>query len=411
MHDIHLRSRGAASLVVVMVLFFLMMMAVVFNGRSLIFEQKTSANQYRYTQAFEAGEAGLQWALTLLNSGRIDANCTSSAEVTDSTFRDRYLTTNVDTGQLQPVAGVTAGCVRTPGGWSCSCPIAGQAALVASPGSANMPAFTIQFSAAPQSGMVSVKARSCSSFGTQCAAAATERSDAYVEVDSLFALAGGLRAPPSAALTALGNVAIVGTNLRVTNADDETNGVTINAGGTISGNPQLTSTPGTIGSQSIVAADSSISTLASEEKLFITFLGSDKAAFQRLSSVRRVTCSSDCGAAIQTAYDEGYRMVWISSNAAIGGSRTLGSATDPLLVVANGNLQLGDTARLYGVVYSGGTLSDDGGAAEVHGAAIAEGNFTGSGSTHFVYDPDVLARLHFRTGTFARVPGSWSDTR
>jgi len=413
MPDIGLRSRGAASLVVVMVLFFVMMMAAVFNGRSLIFEQKTSANQYRYTQAFEAGEAGLQWALTMLNGGRVDASCNAPAAAPDATFRDRYLTTDVATGQLQPVAGVTAGCVRTAGGWSCSCPTAGPAALVAPAGTANMPAFTVQFSVAPQSGMVNVKARACSSFGTQCAAAATERSDAYVEVDSMFALAGGLRAPPSAALTALGNASFSGTDVRVTNADDETNGVTVNAGGAITGNPRLTSAPGSVASGSMVAGDSSLSSLLTQQgdKPFVTFFGSDKAAFQRLGSVRSVTCAGDCGAAIQAAYDEGYRMVWIDGNAVIEGSRTLGSATDPLLVVANGNLQLGGTMRLYGVAYSAAILSDNGGSAELHGAAIAEGSFSGSGSTHLVYDPDVLARLHFRTGTFARVPGSWSDTR
>ena len=53
------RERGAATLVVVMVLFFIISMVAAYTSRNLIFEQRTSANQYRSTQAQEAAEAGL----------------------------------------------------------------------------------------------------------------------------------------------------------------------------------------------------------------------------------------------------------------------------------------------------------------------------------------------------------------
>ena len=52
-----------------MLLFFIISLVAAYAGRNLIFEQKTSANQYRATQAFEAAEAGLEWALAMLNGG------------------------------------------------------------------------------------------------------------------------------------------------------------------------------------------------------------------------------------------------------------------------------------------------------------------------------------------------------
>ena len=46
----HQTQRGAATLVVVVLLYLAMALIVVFTNRSLIFEQRTSANQYRSTQ-------------------------------------------------------------------------------------------------------------------------------------------------------------------------------------------------------------------------------------------------------------------------------------------------------------------------------------------------------------------------
>ena len=62
-----LRQRGAASLVVAMILLFGMTMVAFYANRGLLFEQRTSANQYRATSAFEVAEAGLEWATARLN--------------------------------------------------------------------------------------------------------------------------------------------------------------------------------------------------------------------------------------------------------------------------------------------------------------------------------------------------------
>ena len=100
-----LRQRGAASLIVVMVLFFVISMVAAYTNRNLIFEQKTAANQQRSTRALEAADAGIEWALTMLNTGRITNACATSALVTDTDFRQRYLVIDPANGNITPNTG------------------------------------------------------------------------------------------------------------------------------------------------------------------------------------------------------------------------------------------------------------------------------------------------------------------
>ncbi len=116
-----------------MVLFFIMSLVAAYASRNLIFEQRTSANNYRSTQAFEAAEAGLEWALAMLNGGRIDDVCAPSTDAARNAFRERYLLTDAD-GNIQARTWDDAGtatplrpsCVRGNAGWACSCPAAGR---------------------------------------------------------------------------------------------------------------------------------------------------------------------------------------------------------------------------------------------------------------------------------------------
>ena len=88
------KQSGVATLVVTMTLFFAMLLVAVFANRNLVFEQRGSANQYRATQAFEAAEAGLEWAQAQLNNvQRLGADCRASTDAAAATFRDRYLHT------------------------------------------------------------------------------------------------------------------------------------------------------------------------------------------------------------------------------------------------------------------------------------------------------------------------------
>ena len=84
------KQRGAASLVVVLMLFFVIALVSAYTSRNLIFEQRTSVNQYRSSMAFEAAEAGMEWATAMLNGGRMGDDCSEATAAAGSTsFRQR----------------------------------------------------------------------------------------------------------------------------------------------------------------------------------------------------------------------------------------------------------------------------------------------------------------------------------
>ena len=138
--NIPLQQRGAAALGVSFLLLFVLTLVVGFASRNLIFEQRSSANQARSTQAFEAAEAGLQWAQAMLNSGTpIGADCEASAAPGDAAFRERFLAYDAASQRFAPrtwddagtPVALQAACVLDERGWSCSCPSAGHPTLAA----------------------------------------------------------------------------------------------------------------------------------------------------------------------------------------------------------------------------------------------------------------------------------------
>lgn len=87
------RQRGVGSLAIVMLLLLGISIAVFYLNRGLIFEQKTSANQMRSTQAREMAEAGIEWATGMLNTPYdITTDC-SFLSTTNISFRRIYVLT------------------------------------------------------------------------------------------------------------------------------------------------------------------------------------------------------------------------------------------------------------------------------------------------------------------------------
>ena len=104
-----------------------LLLAVLFVNRGLLLEMRMASNQARATQAFEAAEAGVEWALAMLNDpARLGADCRAEATASGS-FRDRHLVMidapagfaarlAADATPLRPA------CRRETGGWTCRCP-------------------------------------------------------------------------------------------------------------------------------------------------------------------------------------------------------------------------------------------------------------------------------------------------
>ena len=138
MHNFTHRSphgqRGAAALLVTTLLCFAMLLVVAYAHRNVVVEEHASANQLRAAQAFEAAEAGIEWALSRLNDPTpAGPDCRPGIDASARSARDRWLRFQGAAGDVVPAtwsdAGTTtplrAACVRGDGGWTCSCPASG----------------------------------------------------------------------------------------------------------------------------------------------------------------------------------------------------------------------------------------------------------------------------------------------
>lgn len=232
------RQRGMAALTVVMVLVLLMSITFAFANRSLIFEQRTGANQMRSTQALEVAEAGIEWAVALLGrSTLLNASCEAGTGATTS-YADRYMSIDLNTGNITAIANARSGCVVAPGNGNltCSCPAAGTNPTLTGSGGR----FTVQLNTiASRSGVVRITSTGNSN----------ESGDGVATVSVVLTQVRVASPSPKAALTAGRNVNWqgAGSSLYVANTDPDTNGISINAGGAVNvdANVNLMSVPGT----------------------------------------------------------------------------------------------------------------------------------------------------------------------
>ncbi len=414
---------GATALAITLLLFFVMALVATFVNRNLIFEQRIAANQARSSQAFEAAEAGLQWAEAELNANRrLDSACLETAAAASDSFRERYLVLEPTTGRLIPrtwnAAGVVTAlypaCVRTAVGWSCSCPADGlTAALVAPGGIGPSPAFSLQFLGSDKPGVVRLVAIGCSSLAPPCCAGTGRSADAMARVEVSLGLLGALRVPPAAALTTAGAVDAGSAAFSARNPDPAT-GIAVQAGAGITAPfAQLRGAPGAPTAASRVENDASLAGLGAD-RLFTSYFGIGKTRWKDQPTVTRVVCSSDCSGAVAQAIADraSSAMVWIDGDADITGPAVFGTSARPVVIVVDGALRLQGEVTVDGLLYAGGIRWDGpsvASTAQVRGAVVSEGGYEGAATPDFSYDAGVLQRLSGFAGSFARVNGSWRD--
>lgn len=458
------RQRGAAALIVVMVLLFLVSLTAAYTNRNLIFEQRTSANQYRGTLAFEAADAGVEWSLAMLNGGVVSGACDDASPT--KSFAQRYLAIAADGKVTHPVRnGNWPTCVFDGTDWSiCTCP--DDTALAPTPptGSGIFPAFRVWLAApgpaavpaTPESqllnrpGLVSVQSHGCTrlptSSGDRCLdfEPQAEVGDGLARVRAVLALRSGLPTPPAAAVTArlgVNPAASPALPLRVVNAHEPSGGLTVLSGGAVDASRVAAQTlPGTPGEFSIVAGDARLAALATTapattppappalsagDRMFVATFGVKRETYREQPGLR--VCASPCSAAAINALlaNNPDRVIWVEGNLTLDASVGDPTTTTPVLLIVDGDtLALDPGVELYGFVYLVGdttvaataTVALNGGAASIRGALVAEGTLqtstTSSADELAVnYDADALNVLRTRYGSWVRVGGSWRDFR
>jgi hypothetical protein len=447
---LRLGQRGAVSLFVALMLLLGGTIIAFFANRSFIFEQRTSANQYRATKAFEIAEAGVEWALGKLNENLPmagGASCGTGTVVANATFRERYaVPRGVDATHPNPWFDVPTlansampGCrfdpanVATNGGWTCSCPTGTTAAVL---GSTDQGRFGVRLApVAGDTSAIEILSRGCTNVaaaGDVCdpTSATSPTGDATAVVRVVVKIRPSVTSGPNAALTS-GTATTISGALNVVNQHGPSNGITIHSGTTVvSGSgTNVYSLPGTPPRASILDNDPSLSdvTLASEDQFFARFFGQTLTDYRRPGGSTRIIsgCSrQDCGQQIMDIIDTGERQLQFYvegdvqfQQSAVTGSSTgsIGTSTNPVIVVASGAMDMQGQIVAHGLFYAATptattVANPGGGGATVFGAFITRGAFEkqGSGTFNIVYAPTAWGTGQ-PSGQLVRVPGSWRD--
>lgn len=431
------RQRGVAALAVALLLLFGMTIIAFFANRNLIFEQRTSANQYRSTRAFEMAEAGLEWAVSKLNEeGAVTSSCGVAAG-TGSSFAERYapIPTSSGFGWTSGLVYRAACRISDAGVVNCSCPIPAATPSVAL--SADIePRFVVEFQAGPTSWSTRIVSRGCTGAGAYCYDG-TGTPDGVAVVTALYAMRPALPGAPGAGLVT-GAMADPSGNMTVINKDSASNGITINSGSVVNldGSTDVVTMDGAPPRSSVLDNDPSLRDLtnadADGELFFRSFFNEGFEQFQTNSrtwlltsgscgtNTRCTSCASDtaCGQAVTDAWNNGYERFWSDTAITMNSSNgsTFGSSTRPLSIATSATLTLRSNITAYGLFYAASATADENyvvpgsGNALVYGAIVVRGSFEkGSGSLRLVYDANLFTPNNMR-GTMVRVPGSWRDT-
>lgn len=419
------RQRGVAALLVTLGLLFAMTLIAGLAHRNHVFELRSSANQLRAAQAFEAAEAGVEWAIARLNRhDPLDDDCLPAA-VGGESFRERFLAIDAASGLIaaravSPVSGspgLPAACVRQGGAWQCRCPAPSSPAAASPPAPpVDGPAFVVRFAAGVRPHTVRLLATGCSEAAGDCRPGSTTVAQAQAQVEVLLGKLPGLATLPHAALTVRGAVQATGA-LVVANLDPASGGLTVHAGGPVDA-PLLR--PRTAGgaspAASVVAADPSLPAIT-DARFFASTFGLDPLLWREQPEVVRLACHGECSAALLQALQQApgapprQRVVVLDGPARFSAPLEIGTPQRPVVVVGSGDVELVGGVRLHGVLHAASLQwrVGGGGIPSLQGAALSPGDFHGDAAAELVRDAAVLSRLRAETGSFARVPGGWKD--
>ncbi|WP_454785223.1 pilus assembly PilX family protein [Legionella sp. WA2024007413] len=335
------------------------------TSKTVDFDQKIENNFYRTSQSFMAAEAGLEYGLAYLEANktaiRVDAN--------NDGFIDTY--TN---SQITNVA------------------------------FSNNTNYTVTYSNPVYNSFNRI---TVSSKGT------ADNNLASTTVVQIMQIYPFVPTPTPVPLLVKDNVNLSGS-LTISNT---TTGTTIWSGGdTVLGGSASTSSNASSGSNSgslqadVVHHDSSLSSLSSDQ-FFSNFFGTTKTLAQQSADITYTNSSNtDYSGLLNGVVGQS---IWINqtgtSSAGFSGNATIGSPTNPVVLVVNGPLQSNGTTTIYGMVYVMGDWNNSGGGTlDIIGGAVVEGSITSTGSPNITYNTAVLNQLN-KVGAFVKVPGSWRD--
>ena len=108
---------------------------------------------------------------------------------------------------------------------------------------------------------------------------------------------------------------------------------------------------------------------------------------------------------INSIVDMTSTVIWVEGNASLPGN--IGTQNGPVILIVNGDLNLGSNSVVNGLVYATGAITGSG-SPRIYGALISAGTASANGNLTVVYDPNVLMGVT-NLGKASKIPGSWRD--
>ncbi len=107
------------------------------------------------------------------------------------------------------------------------------------------------------------------------------------------------------------------------------------------------------------------------------------------------------------------QLIWVDQTggpAQINGNTNIGSPSEPVILIINGEVKISGNVVIYGLLYVASDWSNDGGGnVNVYGNVGVEGNFNTSGNFSINYDKRVFDYFTNGSSAGAVIPGSWRD--
>lgn len=359
------KQRGSITIIFSLVITIIISIITLYGASSVQSNQRVMANSLREKQSFEAAESGIEYAIA-----HIKENGTTIVVDDDSNgFIDAYsnaLTTNVVLGNGSEYSFVYS-----------------------NPTASNFDIIQVSSTGLSDDDSVSRT------------------------ITQLLLKLSYLENGPPAGFIARNNINLSGN---VTIANTET-GNTIWAGGAVTlGGSAATDGGSGISSDrwglnsDVTQNDSNLSSLTGDE-YFENFFGMTKATAKASANISY----TDTGNINYSAILDGVvgQVIWIDhtggGEARLSGNSTIGSPTQPVILIIDGNFQANGVTTIYGAVYVAQDWNNSGGGTlDIYGSAITEGSFSGVGTPNVIFSQNILDRAS-NLADYVKIPGSWRD--
>jgi hypothetical protein len=371
------KQRGVTTLIISLIILMLSTLVVFNVSKAILMEQKISNNDTRAKQAFEAAEAGINVALDYLN-----------------TNPDRDGVAGIDpVFDLNPVDGI------------------GETSL-ATIGSATVMVTITGTPAAP--GIITAEGVSNDGTATKTLTISAARTNPLPNgPQNPIIVRGGLIVGGNASVVNPEGFSTIwsGSDVDVsTNQTDTTMVPDLSSNG-YPACMDIPMTCATVNSSNknvvgvdVVENDASLSSLTANQ-FFQNFFGMTQTAYQAsMVTINATTATAE--ASVTNALSE---VIWVEGGATINGNGTMGSLTQPSILIVNGNLSVQGGFDFFGIVYVTGTI-DIQGTSTVTGAAIVAGanNSNASGNLTITFNSSVINNTSL-AGSTTGGAGSWRD--